>query len=297
MSDRNRAHRTAWGNFAGVLVGVLAAFALIAAGCGDSDDDTTDAGSAHTGGGASTTTGPGGTSTSAPTGAATLEGPTWSLTGAGGFTVPDAVTITATFDAGTVAGSGGCNRYTAPYEVDGDALTIEPAAATQMACAAPIAAAEQAYFAALGAVDGFSIGEDGTLELSTTVSGPLVYAQQVQSVAGSWNVIGYLVPAREAFVSVIVDTVVTADFDDAGNVSGMSGCNSYSGGYQTEGTTISIGSLASTRMACAEPEGVMDQETAFLAAMQSATSFALEGADLILFDAEGRRAVQLQTAS
>jgi heat shock protein HslJ len=49
---------------------------------------------------------------------------------------------------------------------------------------------------------------------------------------------------------------------EAGRVSGSGGCNRFTGSYEEEGETLSLGMLASTRMACAED--VMRAETAYL---------------------------------
>jgi len=65
---------------------------------------------------------------------------------------------------------------------------------------------------------------------------------------------------------------LTAEFAD-GNVAGSSGCNTYTAGYTLDGDSLSIGDAASTMMFC---DGLMDQEIAFLAALQSASSFKLE---------------------
>jgi heat shock protein HslJ len=43
-------------------------------------------------------------------------------------------------------------------------------------------------------------------------------------------------------------------------------------------------------MACAEPKGVMDQETAYLAALQTATRYEIEGDELVLWNSEGTKA-------
>ena len=278
---------------------------MVTVACGDSDDADTTGGTGTTAAGdttaASVTTeaDPEGTTTVAQpddsAAGATLEGPVWSLQPAGSIALPDGVTVTATFGGGTVSGSAGCNRYTASYEVDGDALTIGPAATTQMLCEPDVMTAEEAFLTAFAGVDGFAVTA-GTLELTTTSGDPMVFDERVQSVVGSWNVVSYLNADATAIVSVILGTSLTAEFDDAGGVSGTAGCNRFSGGYQTDGTTIAIGPLTSTFMACTEPEGIMDQEQGFLAAMQAATSFTLEGTTLVLFDAEGRRAVELQPA-
>jgi len=66
--------------------------------------------------------------------------------GAGG-TAPS-----ATFTDKAVAGSTGCNQFTAPYTVDGDAMEIGTVASTRMACPPPADAVERSYLAALGRV-------------------------------------------------------------------------------------------------------------------------------------------------
>jgi heat shock protein HslJ len=54
-------------------------------------------------------------------------------------------------------------------------------------------------------------------------------------------------------------------FDNAGNVSGSTGCNSVSGTYALDGPSLTFGPLATTRMAC--EEALMAQETAVLEAL------------------------------
>src|SRR5262245_31399603 len=58
----------------------------------------------------------------------------------------------ATFADETIGGSTGCNRFTAPFTVDGDSLELGNIAATQMACIPPFDTVERAYLAALGKV-------------------------------------------------------------------------------------------------------------------------------------------------
>ncbi|HEY8019442.1 MAG TPA: META domain-containing protein [Actinomycetota bacterium] len=59
------------------------------------------------------------------------------------------------------------------------------------------------------------------------------------------------------------------------DVSGTGGCNTFSGTYTTDGDTISFGPLASTMMAC-EPS-IMEQETVYLAALDGATTYTVDG--------------------
>jgi heat shock protein HslJ len=83
------------------------------------------------------------------------------------------------------------------------------------------------------------------------------------------------------------DTAPSADFS-TDEISGSTGCNTYFGAYTVDGSEITIGDVASTEMWCTEPDGVMDQEQAFLAALRSATGYRLSGAQLELLDPTGR---------
>ncbi|UCB42384.1 MAG: META domain-containing protein, partial [Dehalococcoidales bacterium] len=82
--------------------------------------------------------------------------------------------------------------------------------------------------------------------------------------------------------AVIEDTEVTVEFY-AGEVSGSAGCNSYFGSYEIDGQNITIDSIGSTEMACMEPEGVMDQETLYLSALEQVERFQIEDGTLKLF--------------
>ncbi len=80
-------------------------------------------------------------------------------------------------------------------------------------------------------------------------------------------------PAGE-LTAVLPNTTITLNFDEEGQLFGSAGCNNYSGGYELDGRALTIGPLASTRMACPE-DGVMAQETAFLQALEAAHSISL----------------------
>ncbi|MBN1642098.1 MAG: META domain-containing protein [Anaerolineae bacterium] len=88
--------------------------------------------------------------------------------------------ITATWDEGRVGGSAGCNTYSAAYSVEGEALSVGPAAATRMACPAPegVMAQEQRFLAQLSASTRYRI--DGPqLWLEDDAGGALVFAAGV----------------------------------------------------------------------------------------------------------------------
>jgi heat shock protein HslJ len=90
-----------------------------------------------------------------------------------------------------------------------------------------------------------------------------------QLYANPWALVAYGDPTNPTVVQA--GTSLTAVFAADGTLSGFGGCNNYSGTYQagTDGA-MTVGPLASTAMACADS---MDQETAYLAALQAAKSF------------------------
>ena len=82
--------------------------------------------------------------------------------------------------------------------------------------------------------------------------------------------------------NVIEGTEVTATFNsEDGRVTGVAGCNNYFGGYEIR-DGLSVGMLANTEMWCGEPEGRMDQETAYLKILQAAKSYTVKGSTLTI---------------
>lgn len=71
-----------------------------------------------------------------------------------------------------------------------------------------------------------------------------------------------------------------------GKVSGKGACNNYFGAATIDGSSIKIGPLGSTFMAC--PPAIMDQERKFFDALGKAASFRIEDGKLYLADNEGR---------
>lgn len=223
---------------------------------------------------------------------AALEGATWRLTQvvhADGqlHAVPDSVEATATFAEGAVSGSGGCNRYTAGYTVDGGKLTIGSAAATMMACPEPQTAVEQPFLAALAVVTTYRI-EDGQL-IWLDAGGQKIAtfkAQRPVALKGvTWRATVYN-NSRGAAVSLIDGSEITATFGTDGVLSGSAGCNHYRAAYVTEGSSITIQAPAATRKTCSDPKGVMQQESEYLKALTTAATYAIQGQQLELRTAE-----------
>jgi heat shock protein HslJ len=88
---------------------------------------------------------------------------------------------------------------------------------------------------------------------------------------------------------VVEGTTVTAVFSGDERVSGSSGCNRYFGSARVTADSLSVGPLGSTMMAC--EQAVMDQESAYLANLQAATSYTIEGSELRLGPTAGKVAL------
>ena len=197
------------------------------------------------------------------------------------------ITIEFTSD-GKVSGSSGCNLYAGVYKTDGNSIVISsPMASTMMACSQEIMDQESAYLKALGDARTFTATKDQLTLKDASGKNLAVYEVQSQDLAGSsWEVTGYN-NGKQAVTSVLAGSTITAEFGKDGVLSGKGGCNDYSGPYVVTGNKIKIGPLVSTRMACAEPAGVMEQETQYLAALESAATYKIEGNALELRTADG----------
>jgi heat shock protein HslJ len=228
-----------------------------------------------------------------------LVGQVWTLTALMGEPPLPVTTITTEFGAdGRVSGSSGCNTYFGPYEAGGNKVSFgQPMASTMMACEPAVMAQEQAYMKALGAVASYEI-RDGKLTLCDADKTAVAEFEVVkQTLAGtSWDVIAYN-NGKQAVVSVIIGTEITANFGEDGQLTGSAGCNHYVAEYKTEGDSITISSaVATTRKACQE-EGVMEQENAYLAALKTADTYKIEGANMEMRTADGAKVAGFQRAS
>ena len=205
--------------------------------------------------------------------------------------------ITLKLEGGQLGGNSGCNSYFGSYQVSGDQVTVSGIGSTMMFCSEPEGVMDQeaAYLAALGKAAGFQVST-GRLIISNAAGKEILVFAPLESaslVGTNWSVLNYN-NGKDALVSALLDTQITALFGEDGTMSGNSSCNTYSGPYKVDGQSIQIGPLASTMMACAEPEGVMEQEAAYLAALEQATNYKVEGDQLTLMDDAGQKLVVYQ---
>ncbi|GMQ86088.1 MAG: hypothetical protein BMS9Abin07_1660 [Acidimicrobiia bacterium] len=79
------------------------------------------------------------------------------------------------------------------------------------------------------------------------------------------------------------EIVATAIFTADGQVGGTTGCNSFSGPYETDGSSISIGPLRQTLAGCVDPDAQVIEGT-YLIVLETVDSYTIDNDTLVLTD-------------
>lgn len=87
---------------------------------------------------------------------------------------------------------------------------------------------------------------------------------------------------------LLPNTKILATFSETGRVAGSAGCNRFFANFSVNGNNIKIGSAATTKMFCASPMGIMEQESVFLRTLEKAAQFRFNCGQLELLDSEGK---------
>jgi len=236
---------------------------------------------------------------------APLEGTNWRLTAFGSVEHPQMPVEGADFTAqfvrqrgipsGLIVGGTGCNDYNAVYAANLSEIRVNtPSRTSNPGCPAGLPEQELAYFLALDSAHSYRILGD-TLQITYGEGLVLSYTAFVPEIPQpEGGPLTWLNRSRWWLVSmgnVVLrpGATITADFainDDGvtGAVSGTSGCNTYNAqimGY------FRVGPAMSTKMFCAEPAGVMEQESAYLAMLATANSIFRSGNQLVVGSAGG----------
>lgn len=107
-------------------------------------------------------------------------------------------------------------------------------------------------------------------------------AAQAGKKAAIFNLVGTDWVLEDLAGSGVVSNVrATLSFPEAGKVAGNGSCNSFFGASEIAATAIKFTGLGSTRMACPEP--VMNQETKYLNALQSAERYEWKDPYLLIY--------------
>ena len=221
--------------------------------------------------------------------AAELGNTLWKMTTVNGANaIPDTNVIVYFGPKGDLVGSTGCNFQSGNYSTSGSQIDIQPAVTTPFDCTPAAKAQEEVYVSVLTQASSANV-EGDKLTLSNPDNSLVAEFDRLppQPLAGtSWQLNAYN-NGQGALSSPLEGTQITAAFGEDGILSGSAGCNDYSASYKVDGQTITIEPPVSTKKACAEPQGIMEQETAYLNALQSASVYLNLVAALIMQTSDG----------
>jgi heat shock protein HslJ len=216
----------------------------------------------------------------------------WVLDRAGSsLTVDDENPVTLSVTGHDVSGTAPCNAYQGTFRLGGDdGVEISDIALTQRACEAATMRSEEEFVAALEAVDHVSVDRDDDRMTLTGDSDDFRLAFRAydadELLATTWDIVN--VAGDDSIVSVLPGTEPTVTFHQDGDVNLETGCNTASSSWELDGHGLSVEPMRVTLKACAEPEGVMDQEAALVRALESAERVEVAPGELVILDAEGR---------
>jgi putative lipoprotein len=83
----------------------------------------------------------------------------------------------------------------------------------------------------------------------------------------------------------IGDLPPSLTFTEDGTVNGFTGCNTFNGEVSIDGSTLTFGTLVTTRMACLD-EALAAQEQAFLAAMEAVTNYTIDDTGRLVLEGD-----------
>jgi heat shock protein HslJ len=200
--------------------------------------------------------------------------------------------VTLVFGTDKVSGAGPCNSYRGDLSVDddGDTIAITNLGQTNRACDPTTGRAEREYLAALQKVRDVDLSDgynQRDLVLSNDTGDRLAFTaiDAHEQLVGTWHVVK--VARDNAVRSVIDGTEPVLVFEDDGDVTLDTGCNTARGSFALEGDRLTVEDLAQTRKHCDTPAGVMEQEVALAHALPAAAQIQVVPGTLKLFDENG----------
>jgi heat shock protein HslJ len=165
-----------------------------------------------------------------------------------------------------------------------------------MSCVPAVSEQERQYLNDLSAVVAFQLEDESLHLLDKERKSVLEYtAVKPLTLEGTHWQAAAINNGRGGVVSTATTRLATARFED-GTISGHAGCNTFNASYEIMGDGISMGPAMTTRMHCAEPDGIMAQEQEYLEALSLARVYELTDSGLTLRDENGSLQVNFVAA-
>jgi heat shock protein HslJ len=231
-----------------------------------------------------------------------LQGPIWKLVSLGEIENQrppiDNTDFTATFvrdltmPSGHMSGTTGCNDYISIYYSNLSEIKVNLPQTSQNTCSDAVTEEEQAFFLGLNSArvyrilgneleiyyDGMMLKFVGTFPPSEGTAGPLIPLDGTKWWLTSIDTV-QAVPGVETTAQFSINPNGTT-----GQINGSTGCNTYN----TEITSVfTVGLASATQLLCDTRAGIMEQESAYLTALETASNFSLEGDMLKIITNQG----------
>ena len=183
-----------------------------------------------------------------------------------------------------------CNRGSGSYLVEGGELRLAPAAMTLAACSP--GSHDQRYLRLLGEHRRPSRNGDQLVLASANGASQMMFtlAKSVALPGTRWNVRA-VNDGKQAVKSLLRDSALEFSFLQDGTISGSAGCNRFVAGFTLEAEELHFAPPAATRRFCGKPDGLMEQEAAFLAALETVARYEVDGDRLALRREDGALAI------
>lgn len=190
---------------------------------------------------------------------------------------------------GRASGNFGCNQFGADVKVKGDSITVGPGQSTEIGCEKELQKFETALTSAFaGELKAKLAGDKLTLTTSKgdTIALTSEPEKPVQLIGPEWAVDSLIDGGTVSSLPADVAGKAQLTFGKDGTVRGSLGCNRVSGKAAVEGSTITFGTLASTRRICPGP--VMETERALQQVLKGKATYKIDGGTLTLTAADGK---------
>jgi heat shock protein HslJ len=202
-------------------------------------------------------------------------------------------------------GFDGCNWFLGVYEADqAGGLTMQTPGHTRAVCEdEDLQQQSSTYFSALLLTTNYSI--EGEQLIASSNGQPMLTfsaAQPAPMPGTEWELKLWWWADRQLWNTVLPFSSTTITFGLDGEASGSGGCNNYTvpveGDLQIEKVmeatdtyaelpTLRFGPITAETAACTEPAGIMDQEQAYFATLDSTAYYFKLGGMLMLLDEQG----------
>lgn len=186
------------------------------------------------------------------------------------------------------SGYSSCNWFLGVYDLTGDELLLETPAITEGGCEADALAEQDTRFlGSLAVVNRYEIvgdklylyADEDQLILTMAPLDPLPFE------GTTWDM-KFFSTSPAYWQPVLQDTLITATFS-SDQMTGNAGCNDYTAAYTRDGNRLTLGEITATENTCTEPEGIMEQESAYLSMLATAGMLAESGRSIQLLSEDG----------